>query len=68
MTNRKIAMVNNNNIVAAVIVFNPEDPLEKISIDGLLSSPQSFEVDPYSESTVGWKYINGVEQAPEGTF
>jgi len=64
MAIRKIAMLNNNNIVAAVIAFDDSDILEQGSIAGILSDPTVFEISPDSKAVMGWKYINGVASNP----
>lgn len=66
MPNRKIAIVDANNVVAGVIIFNGDDISEQSTIAGLLSNPQSFEVDPYSPAVAGWKYIDGIAQESQG--
>jgi hypothetical protein len=66
MSNRKFVIVNsNNNIVGGVLMFNDSNILEQGLIAGLLSEPEVIEVNPYSKSSIGWKYIDGVEYAPE---
>jgi hypothetical protein len=65
MTNRKIAIVNNDNVVVAAIAFNVSDIVEQGIVAGLLSDPECFEVSPDSQASIGWKYINGVEYSPE---
>ena len=65
MTNRKIAIVNNDNVVVAAIAFNVSDIVEQGIVAGLLSDPECFEVSPDSKASIGWKYINGVEYSPE---
>lgn len=65
MNSRKIAMVNNDNVVVAVLVFDGSDIVEQGVIAGLLSNPECFEVSPTSQASIGWKYINGVEYSPE---
>ncbi len=65
MSNKKIAIINNENIVVGVIVFSIDDPIEQISFSGLLSNPKSFEVNSSSSISVGWKYIDGIEYEPE---
>jgi hypothetical protein len=61
MANRKFAMIDNNNVVVAVIVLNDEDTVKQGTIAGLLSEPECFEVSPSSRVAMGWKYINGKE-------
>ena len=61
MANRKFAMIDNNNVVVAVIVLNDEDTVKQGTIAGLLSEPECFEVSPSSRVAMGWKYIDGVE-------
>jgi hypothetical protein len=65
MSNRKIAIIDNNNVVSAVIAFDVTDILEQGAIAGMLSSPECFEIDYNSEASMGWKYINGVAYPPE---
>ena len=65
MPNRKIAMVNTDNVVVAAIAFNVSDLVEQGVLAGLLSDPECFEVSPDSQASIGWKYINGVEYSPE---
>ncbi len=65
MSVRKIALIDSNNVVVEVMLFNSNDTTEQVTISGLLSNPQSFEVNPYSQSVAGWKYIDGVEHSPE---
>lgn len=65
MNSRKIAMVNNDNVVVVALVFDGSDIVEQGVIAGLLSNPESFEVSPDSQASIGWKYINGVEYSPE---
>ncbi len=65
MAIRKIAMLNNNNVVAAVLAFDDSDIIDQGSIAGMLSDPEVFEVSPYSKAVMGWKYINGVESNPD---
>ena len=65
MGNRKIAMVNSDNVVVAAIAFNMSDIVEQGVFAGLLSDPECFEVSPDSKAAIGWKYINGVEYSPE---
>ena len=61
MANRKFAMIDNNNVVVAVIILNDEDTVKQGTIAGLLSEPECFEVSPSSRVAMGWKYINGKE-------
>lgn len=61
MANRKFAMIDNNNVVVAVIVLDDEDTVKQGTIAGLLSGPECFEVSPSSRVAMGWKYINGKE-------
>jgi len=61
MANRKFAMIDNNNVVVAVIPFNDEDAAKQGTIAGFLSSPKCFEVSSSSKVKMGWKYINGIE-------
>ena len=61
MANRKFAMIDNNNVVVAVIVLNDEDTVKQGTIAGLLSEPECFEVSPSSRVAMGWKYIKGKE-------
>ena len=65
MPNRKIAMVNTDNVVVAAIAFNVSDLVEQGVLAGLLSDPECFEVSPDSQASIGWKYINGVEYSPQ---
>lgn len=65
MNGRKIALVNNENVVVAALVFNGSDIVEQGVLAGLLSNPECFEVNPDSQASIGWKYINGVEYSPE---
>jgi hypothetical protein len=65
MDNRKIAMVNSDNVVVAAIAFNVSDLVEQGVLAGLLSDPECFEVSPDSQASIGWKYINGVEYSPQ---
>ncbi len=61
MANRRFAMIDNNNVVVAVFIYDDEDTLKQGKIAGLLSEPQCFEVSPSSKVKMGWKYINGIE-------
>jgi len=61
MANRKIAMIDNNSVVVAVIVLNDDDAIRQGTIAGMLSEPECFEVSASSKVEMGWKYINGVE-------
>jgi hypothetical protein len=65
MQSRKIAIVNNDNVVVAAIAFNVSDIIGQGVLAGLLSDPECFEVSPNSQASIGWKYINGVEYSPE---
>ena len=65
MSNIKIAMIDNNNVVSAVLIFNGEDLSDQGAIAGMLSNPECFEVSYDSEATIGWKHINGVSYPPE---
>jgi hypothetical protein len=67
MPSRKFVIINgSNNIVGGVVMFDDSNMLEQGLIAGILSEPDVIEVSPYSKSSIGWKYINGVEYAPEG--
>ena len=61
MANRKIAMIDNNNVVVAIIALKDDDAVRQGTIAGMLSSPECFEVSASSKVEMGWKYINGVE-------
>ena len=61
MATRKFAMIDNNNVVVAVIALKDEDTVRQGTIAGLLSNPECFEVSTSSKVEMGWKYINGVE-------
>lgn len=61
MANRKFAMIDNNNVVVAVMTLDDEDTVKQGTIAGLLSEPECFEVSPSSRVAMGWKYINGKE-------
>jgi hypothetical protein len=61
MANRKIAMIDNNNVVVAIIALKDDDPVRQGTIAGMLSNPECFEVSASSKVEMGWKYINGVE-------
>lgn len=61
MASRKIAMINSNNVVVAVIALRDDDDVRQGTIAGMLSDPLCFEVSPSSKVEMGWKYINGVE-------
>jgi len=65
VSNRKIAMINNNNIVSQVIVFDETDLAEQGVIAGMLSDPACFEINPQSQATMGWTYIEGIAYPPE---
>ena len=65
MSNRKIAMINNNNVVSQVIVFDETDISEQGVIAGMLSEPECFEIDRNSGATMGWTYINGIAYPPQ---
>jgi hypothetical protein len=65
MSIRKIALLNSDNVVAAVLAFDDSDIIDQGSIAGMLSDPEVFEVSPYSKAVMGWKYINGVESNPD---
>ena len=68
MSNRKIAMINNNNIVTEIIVFDGTDIAEQGVIAGMLSDPKCFEIDSNSGATVGWTYVNGIAYPPQETL
>jgi hypothetical protein len=61
MANRKVAMIDNNSVVVAVIVLNDDDAVRQGTIAGMLSNPECFQVSASSKVEMGWKYINGVE-------
>jgi len=61
MANRKFAMIDNNNVVVAVMTLDDKDTVKQGTIAGLLSEPECFEVSPSSRVAMGWKYIDGVE-------
>ena len=65
MSNRKIAMINNNNVVSQVIVFDEADVSEQGVIAGMLSEPECFEISYNSEATMGWTYVNGIAYPPQ---
>lgn len=65
MPNRKIAMIDNNNVVSTVITFDVADLAEQGVIAGMLSDPECFEVSPNSGATMGWIYINGIAYPPQ---
>ena len=68
MPNRKIAMINNNNVVSQIIVFDETDIAEQGVIAGMLSEPKCFEINPNSEATMGWTYVNGIAYPPQETL
>jgi hypothetical protein len=61
MANRKVAMIDNNNVVVAIIALKDDDSVRQGTVAGLLSNPECFEVSASSKVEMGWKYINGVE-------
>ena len=61
MASRKIAMIDNNNVVVAVIALRDDDAVRQGTIAGMLSDPLCFEVSPSSKVAMGWKYVNGTE-------
>ena len=61
MANRNFAMIDNNNVVVAIIALKDEDAVRQGTIAGLLSDPECFEVSSSSAVEMGWKYINGTE-------
>lgn len=61
MASRKIAMIDNNNVVVAIIALRDDNPVKQGMIAGMLSSPECFEVSASSKVDMGWKYINGIE-------
>jgi hypothetical protein len=61
MANRKFAMIDNNNVVVAVMTLDDKDTVKQGTIAGLLSEPECFEVSPSSRVAMGWKYIDGAE-------
>lgn len=65
MSNRKIAMIDNNNVVREVIVFDSTYIIDQGAIAGMLSNPECFEINYDSEASMGWKYVNGVAYPPE---
>lgn len=65
MSNRKIAMINNNNVVSTVIAFDVTDIAEQGVIAGMLSDPECFEINSNSAATMGWTYVDGVAYPPQ---
>ena len=65
MSNRKIAIIDNNNVVSTVITFDVADLAEQGVIAGLLSDPECFEVSSNSGATMGWTYVNGIAYPPQ---
>jgi hypothetical protein len=64
MSIRKIVMLNNNNTVVIALSFDDSDIFDEAVVAGLLSDPECFEVNPNSEVSMGWTYVNGVEHRP----
>ena len=65
MANKKIAIINNNNVVVEVIVFDETDIAEQGVIAGMLSDPECFEINFSSSATMGWTYVNGIAYPPQ---